>query len=295
MDIDALAAFVEVAKTHSFSAAANSLRLTQPAVSKRIAALEAHLNHTLFDRLGKQVKLTEAGESLLPNALRILQSIQDTERSIRELSGEIVGSLRVATSHHIGLHHLPPVLRNFAAQHKNVNLQFEFLDSEQAHYKIIKGECELAIITLAPKLEPPLTGKILWRDPLYFVCGIDHPLAQRQKKNVHTTLAQLSDTPAILPDLNTFTGRLVKECFDTAGLSLRLNMATNYLETIKMMVSVGLGWSVLPDTLIDEHMVKLNLIDVKLERQLGVVQHQKRSLGNAARAFYAVLEQYATQ
>lgn len=296
MDIDALTAFIEVAKLQSFSAAANSLHLTQPAVSKRIAALESHLNHNLFDRLGKQVKLTEAGEALLPNAVKILQSVQDTERSIRELSGEIVGSLRVATSHHIGLHHLPPVLRNFAAQHKNVNLQFEFLDSEQAHYKIIKGECELAIITLAPKLDSPLTGKILWRDPLYFVCGVEHPLAhlQQQSKNV-LDLAVLSEMPAILPDLNTFTGRLVKECFDNAGLSLRLNMATNYLETIKMMVSVGLGWSVLPETLIDEHMVKLRISKVNLERQLGVVQHQKRSLGNAARAFYSILEQYATR
>lgn len=289
MDIDALRAFVEVAKLRSFSAAANRLHITQPAISKRIAALETDLNHTLFDRLGKEVKLTEAGEALLSQAQRILHNIEDTARSIRELSGEIVGSLRVATSHHIGLHHLPPVLRLFAAMHKNVNLQFEFLDSEQAHNKIIKGECELAIITLAPKLEPPLVGKVLWHDPLVFVCGKDHPLAERK----HLDLAALSSQAAILPDLNTFTGRLVKACFDSANLPLQLNMTTNYLETIKMMVTVGLGWSVLPHTLVDEHMVKLKIPNVHLTRELGVVKHQKRSLGNAARAFYAVLEQHA--
>lgn len=289
MDIESLNAFMAVAKLCSFSAAAQELHLTQPAISKRIAALESHLNHSLFDRLGKRVTLTEAGEALLPHAQRILQNIADTERSIRELSGEIVGSLRVATSHHIGLHHLPPVLRAFAASHRSVNLQFEFLDSEQAHAKIIKGECELAIITLAPKLEAPLVARVLWHDPLYFVCAKDHPLAHHQYIDLET----LSQAPAILPDLNTFTGRLVKTCFDAANLPLSLNMATNYLETIKMMVSVGLGWSVLPKTLIDEQMVALEVPGVQLARQLGVIQHQRRSLGNAARAFFNVLEQHA--
>lgn len=285
MDIETLKAFTAVARTRSFSLAARELFVTQPAVSKRIAALEVHLNHSLFDRMGKEVRLTEAGEALLPHAHRILQAISAAERLVRENSGEIVGILRVATSHHIGLHHLPPVLRAFASAHKNVNLQFDFLDSELAHQKVLAGECELAIVTLAPKLEPPLRAEVLWQDPLKFVVGRDHHLAQSQT----TSLDILSKEPAILPDLNTYTGRLVKECFDSRHLDLTLNMATNYLETIKMMVSVGLGWSVLPATLIDQHMHVLKIPGVNLSRQLGVVQHQRRSLGNAAKAFYATL------
>ncbi len=288
MDTESLKAFIAVARTASFSEAARELFITQPAVSKRIASLEAHLNHTLFDRLGKEVALTEAGNTLMPDALKILQNIHDTERAIRELSGEIVGTLRVATSHHIGLHHLPPVLRAFASQHRNVNLQFEFLDSEQAHDKVMKGECELAVVTLAPKLEAPLESAVLWHDPLKFVAGPDHPLAKASS----LSLKDLSMQPAILPDLNTFTGRLVKATFDKKSLSIKLSMATNYLETIKMMVSVGLGWSVLPTTLIDKHMKVLDLPHVCLQRELGVIKHQKRSLGNAAKAFYRVLEEH---
>ncbi len=288
MDTDSLKAFVAVARCGSFSDAAQSLYITQPAVSKRIASLEAHLNHSLFDRLGKEITLTEAGKTLLPHATHILQNIHDTERSIRELSGEIVGTLHVATSHHIGLHHLPPVLRAFASKHRNVNLQFDFLDSERAHEKVTKGECELAVVTLAPKLAPPLVGEIIWHDPLHFVCGPDHPLAKQGNINLN----ELSNEAAILPDLNTFTGRLVKSTFDKAGLPLHLNMATNYLETIKMMVSVGLGWSVLPTTLIDQHMHILQLPGIQLQRELGVIKHQKRSLGNAAKAFYAVLQNH---
>lgn len=291
MDVDALKAFLEVARTRSFSAAGNSLFLTQPAVSKRIAALEEKLNHTLFDRLGKEVCLTEAGETLLPHAQRIIQSIVDTERLIRESSGEIVGTLRVATSHHIGLHHLPPVLRAFASQHQHVNLQFEFLDSELAHHKVESGDCELAIVTLAPKIEAPLQGEVLWEDPLMFVVSKEHPLSLHKCVD----LPMLSEEPAILPDLNTFTGRLVKSCFDKAHLPLTLNMATNYLETIKMMVSVGLGWSVLPKTLIDDDMMAIEVKDIHLSRKLGVVRHQKRSLGNAAKAFYQTLQEHSDQ
>jgi len=288
MDTESLKAFITVAQYGSFSQAARTLFVTQPAVSKRIAALEAHLNHSLFDRLGKEVKLTEAGAALLPKAVAILKNIQEAERDIRERSGEIVGTLGVATSHHIGLHHLPPVLRDFATRHQNVNLKFEFLDSERAHQKVIDGECELAIVTLAPKIAPPLTGELLWRDPLEFVIGKLHPLRHSQT----FTLEQLSQHPAILPDLNTYTGRLVKACFDDQNLSLKLNMATNYLETIKMMVSVGLGWSVLPRTLIDEQMLTIQVPGVQLERDLGIITHQKRTLGNAAKAFYSILSEH---
>lgn len=285
MDLEALKAFVAVSQTHSFSEAAQSLFLTQPAVSKRIASLEANLNHTLFDRLGKEVALTEAGKALLPRALEILQSIDETSRAIRELSGEITGSLSVATSHHIGLHHLPPVLREFASVHQNVNLQFEFLDSEKAYDKVLKGECEMAIVTLAPKLSPPLTSEKLWDDPLSFVVGTSHTLAREKS----VSLTQLSEESAILPDLNTFTGRLAKSCFDDLELPLKLNMATNYLETIKMMVTVGLGWSVLPKTLIDDQMLELTIPDIQLKRELGLITHQKRSFSNAAAAFYEIL------
>lgn len=288
MDTDSLKAFLSVAAHASFSEAAKALFITQPAVSKRIAALEAHLNHTLFNRLGKEVSLTEAGRALLPHARQIVQNIAAAERLVRESSGEMVGNLQVATSHHIGLHHLPPVLRVFVAQHKNVNLQFEFLDSEQAHERVIKGECELAIVTLAPKIEAPLEAELLWHDPLEFVVSVDHPLASAAA----LSLEQLSQLPAILPDLSTFTGRLVKACFDAAGLPIHLNMATNYLETIKMMVSVGLGWSVLPRTLVDEQMRVLTVPGTQLVRRLGVIKHQRRILGNAAKAFYEVLLQH---
>lgn len=291
MDTEALRAFIATARLRSFSLAATQLHLTQPAISKRIAALEAHLNHPLFDRIGREIRLTQAGELLLPQAEHILQSIAATERAVRELTGEISGILRVATSHHIGLHHLPPVLREFALKHPDVSLQFEFLDSEKAHEKVLKGDCELAVVTLAPELPAQLEGQVIWPDPLDFVIASQHELASRSM----VSLVDLAGIDAILPDLTTYTGRIVKRCFEQAQLALHVSMTTNYLETIKVMVSVGLGWSLLPRSMVDEQLCHLPVTDVSLARQLGVIRHRKRSLSNAAAAFNRLIcELHAT-
>ncbi|WP_163014523.1 LysR family transcriptional regulator, partial [Pseudomonas viridiflava] len=106
-----LNAFIAIAEIGSFSGAGERLHLTQPAISKRIAGLEQQLNVRLFDRLGREVSLTEAGRALLPRAYQILNVLDDTRRDLTNLTGEISGRLTLATSHHIGLHRLPPVLR----------------------------------------------------------------------------------------------------------------------------------------------------------------------------------------
>ena len=103
MDIANLNAFVSVAETGSFSTASEHLYLTQPAISKRVSALETELDIQLFDRIGRKVTLTEAGAALLSRARSILQQVEDTKRAIKNLSGHISGKLSIGTSHHIGL------------------------------------------------------------------------------------------------------------------------------------------------------------------------------------------------
>ncbi|MDQ2694277.1 MAG: LysR family transcriptional regulator, partial [Pseudomonadota bacterium] len=156
MDIANLHAFVVVAQTASFSLTAERLHLTQPAVSKRISALESEWEVRLFDRLGRKVLLTEAGRTLLPRARRILAELEDGRRALANLSGQVAGTLTLATSHHIGLHRLPPVLRAFAARHPQVRMDMRFLDSEEGCAAVARGAVEVAIVTLPPACPPPL-------------------------------------------------------------------------------------------------------------------------------------------
>ncbi|WP_101759544.1 LysR family transcriptional regulator [Oceanicoccus sp. KOV_DT_Chl] len=286
MDTQNLKAFVEVAETSSFSHAAEILHLTQPAVSKRIAALESQLDCKLFDRINRTVQLTEAGHSLLPKARQILLAVQEAKRSIDDLQGDISGQLRIGISHHIGLHRLPPVLQAFTRQHPNVHFDIDFMDSEEAHEQVMHGQIELGVVTLDPADNSPLRRQPVWQDKLLVTVSPDHPLAQSGRADI-TTLSQF---PAILPGLNTYTGQIIKALFQQHSLKLDVSMATNYLETIKMMVSIGLGWSVLPHTMIDDSLKVLDIDDLKLHRTLGYVVHPNRSLSNAANAFVEALQ-----
>lgn len=287
MDIAGLQAFVTIADCGSFSLAAGRLHLTQPAVSKRLAALETELDTRLFDRLGRAVRLTEAGGVLLPRALRILAELDDTRRALRNLSGVVTGPLTLATSHHIGLHRLPPVLRIFSSRYPQVRLDMRFMDSELAGAAVLRGEVDLAVITLPPQLEPPLEVLPLWPDPLIAIASPAHPLAEP----IAVTPERLSQYPAILPSEATFTRRIIEEGLARLGVTPLVAFSTNYLETIKMMVAVGLGWSILPRTMRDADLVELNVDGLRLERALGVVRHTGRTLSNAARAILDTLRE----
>lgn len=285
MDIANLRAFAVVAQHRSFSRAASQLHLTQPAVSKRIAVLEDSLNVALFDRIGRQVELTEAGRALLARVPDVEHSLRRAEQAVHDLRGDVTGPLRLATSHHIGLHRLPPALSRFQEQYPAVQLAIEFLDSEQAYDRLRRGDIELAVVTLGPGDSSQLRSEALWDDPLDVMVGLRHPLARRRS----SSLKALADYPAVLPGLETFTGRIVQKHFDAAGETLQLRMATNYLETLRMMAAVGLGWTVLPRTMASEELQRLRIKGTSLTRTLGLVYHQERSLTRSARAFIDML------
>lgn len=279
MDTLNLQTFISVSETGSFSRASEQLFITQPAVSKRVSGLEQELGIRLFDRIGKKVQLTEAGEAFLPSAQRILAELEESRRTISNLSGKVGGRLKLGTSHHIGLHRLPPVLRAYTAKYPEVDLDIQFMDSEEACEAVLKGELEMAIATLPEQGEKNLTTKVIWHDPLGIVVSRDHPLAEKKK----ILVSQIIQYPAILPSTGTFTRALLEH---TPGLEtgkLNIAMETNYLETIKMMVSIGLGWSVLPRSMSSDDLAILDIVDFEMERQLGIAFHSKRTLSNAAR------------
>jgi len=290
LDTQALSAFIAVAESGSFSAAAELLHLTQPAVSKRIALLENQLGSPLFDRIRRQVFLTEAGRTLLPRACSILQQLQAAKRDIVDLSGAVRGNLSIAFSHHIGLHRLPPYLKQYSQQYPDVSLDALFVDSEKAYEKILAGEAELAVITLSPDAHPDVIATPLWRDPLAFVCSPQHPLHLRD----NVDLPLLSQLDAILPGEDTYTGKIASQLFSQQSISIKRSMTTNYLETIKMMVSIGLGWSLLPKTMIDT-LEEIHVPDTYIERQLGIIEYRGRKSSNAAEAFKAMLLQAAAR
>jgi DNA-binding transcriptional LysR family regulator len=285
MNIADLQAFLAVAETGSFSRAAKQIYLTQPAISKRIAGLERQLGMRLFDRLGRRVHLTEAGQALHTRARIILNELEDVKRDISNLSGRIGDRLSLATSHHIGLHRLPAALKRYHETYPDVRLDLRFMDSETACSAVLQGELELAVVTLPPAPQPNLQHERIWEDPLELVIGAAHPLATRARIDTKTLLSH----PAILPGPGTYTREVILNAFGDLRPKIHIGMATNYLEVLKMLTAIGLGWSALPRTMIDAELKVVQIEKIKIRRNLGIVTHGARTLSNAGKAMIRII------
>ncbi len=279
MDIANLKAFMSISKTGSFSIASTELFISQPAISKRIAALESEINTPLFDRIGRKVRLTEAGKALHKHAQIILKEVDNAKQSIANLFDTTQGELKIATSHHIGLHRLPSVLTHYVSSYPDVDLAIDFMDSENACKLIEQGEIELAIVTLPLTKIPNLKQELIWDDPLSFVVNKKHEL-----RGEKISLKKLTHYPAVLPSHGTFTREVIQRLFSNKNMELNIKMSTNYLETIKMLIQVGLGWGVLPTSMVDSKLQILKIPAITLTRKLGIIWHAKHSLSNPAQA-----------
>jgi len=284
MDTNTLHAFLAVAERGSFSLAAEQLFLTQPAISKRVAALEEELAVKLFERLGRRVLLTEAGRTLLPKAKHIMAEMEESRRLIANLSEEVRGTLQLATSHHVGLHRLPDILRDYSRRFPQVEFDLHFLDSEAGCTAVAAGELEMAVVTLPEDPPDKLEIHPVWDDRLMLMVSREHLLADSD-----TATDMLSHHPAILPEKGTVTRRLIENGLAAHKVMLKVGVETNYLETIRMLVSAGLGWSVLPLSMLGEDLVCIDLPGVSFKRQLGIVTRRNRTLSRAARMFYDIL------
>jgi DNA-binding transcriptional LysR family regulator len=144
----------------------------------------------------------------------------------------------------------------------------------------------MAIITLPAITPPSISATRVWDDPLALVVGKMHALASRDTIDVE----ELADHEAILPGINTYTRALLEEKLALTGSKLRVGLSTNYLETNKMMTSIGLGWTILPETMLDGSVKKIAIRDISLRRELGYVTHIDMTLSNATRAMIELLD-----
>ncbi len=284
-----LQAFLSVLQTGSVTQSAEHLHLTQPAISKRLKLLETELGVALFEQHGRRLHPTPAARLLQPMAEQLLRDMQRIRQTLSHSQTELSGTLRIGTSHHIGLHYLPATLRQFVQQHAQVTLDVHFVDSEQAHQAVLAGELDIAFLTLPPQTHPlrhpDLQYQSLWPESLHCVAASFHPLSQVSSLSMDTLVKQ----PLLLPAAHTFTTQMTLDYFARQQLKPIAQMSSNALEAIRMMVSIGLGWSVLPDCLITEELTKLPL-PIPLNRQLGMAWHSVYSQSLATQTLISTFQ-----
>jgi DNA-binding transcriptional LysR family regulator len=176
MDSDALATFVAVHETGGFSAAAARLRRTQPAISRRIALLEAELGAPLFERTPGWVTLSSAGKVLLPYAERALAAVKDAEAAVRGLTAEGAGPVSLAVVGTLANSRLTAVLKAFAAAHPGVEIDLRTATSTEVSDLVRRGEAAIGLRYRTDRSED-LKSIPLAAERMVVVCAPEHPLA----------------------------------------------------------------------------------------------------------------------
>jgi len=283
MDLINLEAFIKVAEKKSFSKSAESLHVTQPAVSKRIAALESELSLKLFDRIGKTVLLTEAGRTLLPSAIKIHAEIDHIGDQIDGFNNVVRGRLTVACCQFVCTELMVPALKRITDQYPEVEISPTFLTAEQAIKKIEGGRVDICLCSLSSELarNEHLKHIELWKDKLCIVVEQQHPLARKDSVQWQ--------------DLTQYTGifprkpSTIRTMFDRTLSQHQIN-AVEYLEgenftSMRSLVSAGLGWSFLPQNQVRDGLKELEIPDFSLQRTVALVYSADRTLSRAAELF----------
>lgn len=287
MEIGQIEAFLAVGTFGGFRRAAEALRLTQPAISARIRALEDSLGVSLFER-GQGLALSSAGRALRPHAEQLLRAVALARQAVHDLRPAAGGAIQIAAALSICTYLLPDVLKRFQAAHPRVTITVRSGHSKEVLDMVLRGEVELG---LARSLQHPEVETLSLRDdPLILVAA---PAAwPRRDRGVR--LQDLADQPLIFFDRGSSDWTLTHGLFRSAGLVPNVVMEVEAIETAKRMVERGLGLALLPHLAVAREiqggkLLALDVVDADpVRRSLDVIHPRQRPLSAEARALLQV-------
>lgn len=179
LDIHALHVFLEAARTENFTEAGRHLNLSQPAVSMQIRSLENYLQVELFERDGRSIRLTKAGQSLVPMAQQIVQLTIDTEDRIRAANGRVVGNLAIGCSTASGKYILPHLVARFQRHHPDVRVQIPVVSPAGVMRRVASGDYDIGVLARRDITSSTLDARPFFDDRLELIAPATHPWARR--------------------------------------------------------------------------------------------------------------------
>jgi LysR family transcriptional regulator, transcriptional activator of the cysJI operon len=291
MHIETLRTFCDLVESGSLSRAAKQNHVTQSAVSQQLRALETRYGRRLIDRApGLGARPTEAGQRFYEGIRALLERFAALEQELRDDSTTVSGKIRVATVYSVGLHTLPPAMKQFALAHPNVSVHLEYRRTDQVYEACLDGSIDLGIVAI-PRKKKQLAVAPLGHDELVLVTPPKHPLSRLRGAR----LADLQGVAFVAFARDIPTRQLVDRWLSQHRVRVRRVMELDNVETIKRSVEAGLGVSILPaPTLTAElrtrSLVRAVLKEGPLMRPIGAIHAARQTLSRAARAFLELLE-----
>jgi DNA-binding transcriptional LysR family regulator len=273
-----LQVFHTVARLLSFTKAAETLHMTQPAVTFQIRQLEEHFNTRLFDRTHNKISLTVAGERVFQYAEKILSLYGEMDNQVRELTGDVSGILIIGASTTIAEYVLPLLLGEFKERHPGINLRLRVSNSIGVVHMVEDNSVDVGIVE-SPISNKNLVVEVCWPDKLVFICPPNHPLAKKA-----TIRGQdLAGLPFVCREEGSGTREYIGEYLaknDMTLHDLNVSLEVGNPEAVKSAVEAGLGVSIVSQATVVKELKLGTLaarpLDPPLERPFSLVfQRQK--------------------
>ena len=289
INLDQLRIFQAVAQTRSFTRAAEAVHLTQPGISKHIKHMEEYYGIPLFDRLGRKVALTQAGEILLAASQEVTVLIENAEQGIDDLKGLRGGKLVLGSSFPIGVYILPRLLAAFRESYPAVEVVLEISLSEKINAGILSNKLDLGLVTHRLN-DPRLLSREFMTDQLVAIFPVSHRWEAKQ----HITPQDLLGETFIVAAQGAGTRAVLEERLREKGLHLEKVLDFGNLEGVKHAVEAGLGVSVQARSVVRREikngfLLVRPLAEIDDSLEYLYVRRKDKHLSNAAQVFLALL------
>jgi DNA-binding transcriptional LysR family regulator len=289
VEIGQVEAFLAVGTFGGFRRAADALRVTQPAISARIRALEDSLGTPLFVRSKTGLALSAAGRAFRPHAEQLLHAVASARQAVHDLRPSSGSAIQIAAALSICTYVLPDVLKRFQASHPKVMITVRSGHSKEVLEMVLAGQAEIG---LARSLHHPAVETLSLRDdPLVLIARPESPIARRG----HAPLADVASEPLIFFDRGSSDWTLTHGLFRRAGLVPNVVLEVETIETAKRMVERGMGLAFLPYLAVVHEVRRRRLVAIEvadaetLSRSLDVVHPRQRPLSPEALALLKTL------
>jgi DNA-binding transcriptional LysR family regulator len=241
VDLRQLEILQAIAETGSFTACGRKLHVSQSAISRQIAMLEEELGEPLFLRVGRQVRMTPAAESLVQLGQRVFQDVRDTVGTITDRTRTLRGTLRLAGGMTVCLYMFPPLLKHLRRVHPQLDVRLTVATAARSVAEIRAGRVDAGLLTL-PVDESDLVTLPVLREELLLLTMPHHPLAKKKK----ILPSDLQGEPFVLFEPGSATRQVIDAFFLTEKVEPTVVMDTENVEIIKAMVRAGLGIGIVP-------------------------------------------------
>jgi DNA-binding transcriptional LysR family regulator len=292
MEIRQLRSFINVARLLSFNRAAKKMHYAQSSVSAQIHALEEELSVKLFDRLGKTIILTEAGERLVQYAEKIT-ALEEETRSELKSEGRPRGSLTIRMPESLGIYRFPPVIKEFVSKHPGVRLNFTACTHEGLQQDLRKGVTDLGFLLTESINDADLEAEVLGFENIMLVAATGHPLTM--KKQVRAN--DLMEETFLLSKVDCSYRRSFENILEAQGIPIQNTIMFNSVASLKECAIQGLGLTVLPKMAVAAEIASKKLAPVKWKDNQFVVAilmvwYKERWISPKQKAFMATTRSF---